>query len=105
MHQVMTHVQKRVKAVRDYRLQSKRAQTKKAAERPQHFGTEIISAGDSLLMPKVSSERRRYIPMGMVGPDDFCSDLEIGRASCREGVSVAGGGKAHGGGGGRRRTV
>jgi len=71
----MPEVMKRVQAVRDYRLASKRAQTKKAADRPQHFGTEIISDGDSLLMPKVSSERRRYIPIGMVGPDAFCSDL------------------------------
>lgn len=73
--QAMPEVMKRVQAVRDYRLESNRAQTKKAAERPQHFGTEIISEGHSLLMPKVSSERRQYIPIGMVGPDDFCSDL------------------------------
>jgi hypothetical protein len=71
----MPEVMKRVQAVRDYRLASKRVQTKKAAERPQHFGTEVISDGDSLLMPKVSSERRQYIPIGMVGPDAFCSDL------------------------------
>lgn len=71
----MPEVMKRVQAVRDYRLKSKRVQTKKSAERPQHFGTEIITKGNSLLLPKVSSERRRYIPLGMVGPEDFCSDL------------------------------
>ena len=26
-------------------------------------------------MPKVSSERRRYIPMGFMNPDTLCSDL------------------------------
>lgn len=31
--------------------------------------------GNSVLIPKVSSERRNYIPMGFVGPDTFCSDL------------------------------
>lgn len=65
----------RINAVRDFRLQSKRPQTLRAAERPQHFGTEIIATGDSILIPKVSSQRRRYIPLGMVGPDTFCSDL------------------------------
>src|SRR5699024_4183076 len=73
--QAMPHALERVQAVREYRRQSKRKQTQKAAERPQHFGTEIIAKGNSLLMPKVSSERRQYIPVGMVGPEDFCSDL------------------------------
>ena len=62
-------------AVRDYRLSSKRRQTLKAAESPQHFGTEIIVKGSSVLVPKVSSERRRYIPLGFIGPETFCSDL------------------------------
>ncbi|HEY4556985.1 MAG TPA: DNA methyltransferase, partial [Enteractinococcus sp.] len=71
----MPEVMKRVQAVRDYRLQSNRAQTKKAAERPQHFGTEIIPEGNSLLIPEVSSERRRYIPIGFVESDALCSNL------------------------------
>ena len=47
----------------------------KAAESPQHFGAEIIVKGSSVLVPKVSSERRRYIPLGFIGPETFCSDL------------------------------
>lgn len=31
--------------------------------------------GNSIVVPKVSSERRRYIPMGFVGPETLCSDL------------------------------
>lgn len=65
----------RIETVREFRLSSKRAQTRKAAETPNHFGTEIIAEGDSILIPKVSSERRRYVPMGFIGPDTFCSDL------------------------------
>lgn len=65
----------RIQAVRDFRLQSKRSQTLKAAARPQHFGTEIIADGPSLLVPEVSSERRRYIPLGFVTKDEFCSNL------------------------------
>jgi hypothetical protein len=31
--------------------------------------------GTSVLIPEVSSERRRYIPMGFVEPSTFCSNL------------------------------
>lgn len=27
------------------------------------------------MIPKVSSERRKYIPLGLIGPETFCSDL------------------------------
>lgn len=67
----------RIEAVREYRLASKRPQTKKAAEFPQHFGTEIISKTTSVIVPRVSSERRRYIPMGFVGPEVLCSDAAL----------------------------
>lgn len=70
----MPQVMERVHAVREYRLASKRAQTVKAAARPQHFGTEIIPRGNSLLIPEVSSERRQYIPIGFIGPEVLCSN-------------------------------
>ena len=31
--------------------------------------------GTSILIPEVSSERRRYIPMGFIDPETFCSNL------------------------------
>lgn len=65
----------RIERVRNFRLDSKRAQTLKAAKTPHRFGTEIIANAPSILVPKVSSERRRYIPLGMIGPETFCSDL------------------------------
>lgn len=65
----------RIQAVRTFRLGSKRSQTLKAAETPQHFGTEIVPEGTSIVIPEVSSERRRYIPMGLVEPEIFCSNL------------------------------
>lgn len=73
--QMLPNCMERVRAVREYRLKSKRAQTLKAANTPQHFATEIIPEGTSILVPKVSSERRRYIPLGFVTQDCFCSDL------------------------------
>lgn len=71
----MPLAKERVEAVRSYRLASNRAQTRKAADTPKHFGTELIADSEAILIPKVSSERRDYIPMGFIEPDTFCSDL------------------------------
>lgn len=65
----------RIEAVREYRLASKSAPTRKFADRPAHFHVENMPKGNSIVVPKVSSERRRYIPMGFVGPETLCSDL------------------------------
>ena len=66
---------KRIEAVRKFRLSSKSAPTQKLAERPKRFHVENMPKGDYLLVPKVSSERRRYIPMGFMDSDVLCSDL------------------------------
>ena len=34
-----------------------------------------IPESDYIIVPKVFSERRRYIPMGFMTPDILCSDL------------------------------
>ena len=71
----MPEVMKRVQAVKTFRLKSKRAQTLRAAGTPTHFGTELIPRQPYILLPKVSSERREFIPFGFMQPDTFCSDL------------------------------
>ena len=73
----MPLVRERVDNVREFRSSSNRSQTKKAAETPFHFGTEIIATTSAVIVPRVSSERRRYIPMGFVGPEVFCSDAAL----------------------------
>jgi len=65
---------KRVNAVRDFRLASKSAGTVKLAERPTHFHVENMPKGNYLLIPRVSSEKRAYIPIGFMTPDVLCSD-------------------------------
>ncbi len=65
----------RVKAVRRSRLASKSEPTRKIADTPTRFHVENMPEDDYLLIPKVSSERRNFIPIGSVGPDTFCSDL------------------------------
>ena len=66
---------KRVENVRNYRLASNRTSTKKLAEKPTHFQTENMPTGNYIVIPEVSSERRKYIPMGFFTPDIFCSNL------------------------------
>jgi len=65
---------KRIQAVRDFRASSKRAATAKASEKPTRFMTENMPKSNYVVVPKVSSERRRYIPMGFFTPDILCSD-------------------------------
>ncbi|MDP1693318.1 MAG: class I SAM-dependent DNA methyltransferase [Burkholderiaceae bacterium] len=71
----MQHAMKRVEAVKRFRLASRRAQTVAAASRPAHFGTELIPAHPYLVIAKVSSERRAFVPIGFLQPSVFCSDL------------------------------
>ncbi len=65
---------KRVNAVRNFRLVSKSAGTVKLAERPTRFHVENMPEGNYLLIPRVSSEKRAYIPIGFMNPDVLCSD-------------------------------
>lgn len=71
----MPHCLERVKAVREYRLDSPSEGTRKLADRPTRFHVENQPKENYIIVPKVSSERRRYIPMGLQAPNAFCSDL------------------------------
>ena len=71
----MPECMKRVEAVREYRLQSPSAGTRKLADRPTHFHVENMPKGNYIVIPEVSSERRKYIPMGFFTPDILCSNL------------------------------
>jgi hypothetical protein len=71
----MPAVMGRVEAVRKFRLKSKSAPTRKLAATPTRFHVENMPSGNFLLIPKVSSERRRFIPMGFMKPDVIASDL------------------------------
>lgn len=66
---------KRVENVRNLRLESKREATRKLADIPTLFG-EIRQPknGHYLLVPRVSSERRRYVPLGFLDFETIASD-------------------------------
>lgn len=68
-------VYRKIEAVEKMRLASKKPATNKLADKPHLFG-EIRqpSSGDYILVPRVSSERRRYIPMGFFSSDVISSD-------------------------------
>ena len=67
----MPQVLKRVKAVRDFRLQSKKLATRKSAEEPALF-QEIRIPKDGtkyIAVPEISSGQRKYIPMAFFDSD------------------------------------
>jgi hypothetical protein len=68
-------VMERVRNVRAFRLSSKRVSTLKIADYPTRFQTTNIPNSPFLLIPEVSSENRKYIPIGFLGPESLCSNL------------------------------
>lgn len=50
----------RINSVREYRLKSKRTSTLKLADKPTRFQTENMPKSDYIVIPEVSSERRKY---------------------------------------------
>jgi hypothetical protein len=66
-----------VRAVAVYRKKSKRATTKELANTPAYFGEIRQPNCTYLLIPRVSSERRRYIPLGFMTPDIIASDAVL----------------------------
>ena len=55
-----------IKNVYEYRINSNAISTKKLAATPSDFFITNIPKGNSMLVPVVSSEQRRYIPIGFV---------------------------------------
>lgn len=66
---------KRIEAVRDFRLASKSKGTIKLADRPTRFHVESMYSTPFLVMPLTSSERREYVPIGFLGPENLASNL------------------------------
>lgn len=71
----MPLVMARIDAVRRARLASPSPPTRKLAETPTRFHVENFPTTEYLVIPKVSSERRRFIPIGFEQPSTISSDL------------------------------
>ncbi len=73
----MPAVMDRVHAVAIHRKKSKRQTTKELADVPAYFGEIRQPDRTYLLIPSVSSERRRYIPIGFMRPEIIASNLVL----------------------------
>lgn len=71
---LMPNCLERLENVKKFRQKSNRKSTTKLAETPALFGTQNIPKSNYLLIPRVSSERRRYIPIGFMTPNMLTSD-------------------------------
>ena len=67
-------IAKAVASVKEMREQSNREATKKLAETPTLFGEIRQPSADYIVIPRVSSERRKYIPIGFLNADYIASD-------------------------------
>ena len=70
-------VRKRIEAVREFRLKSKKEATRKKAEMPTLFDERRTSKTTYIIVPRHSSENRKYIPMGFECPNVIASDAVL----------------------------
>lgn len=70
-------IKERISAVRQFRLGSKRASTLAAARNPASFALQTIPSSSFLVLPRVSSERREYVPFGWQDPPAIPTDAII----------------------------
>ncbi len=71
----MPECRKRIQAVKRYRMMSKSYPTRRLAETPERFHVENFPESSFLVLPEVSSEKRKYIPIGYLSPPVICSNL------------------------------
>ena len=71
----LPRVRERIAAVRAYRLSSRSRPTQALAETPTLYHVNVVPTAPFLVIPKVSSERREYVPIGWLEPPVIPSDL------------------------------
>jgi hypothetical protein len=64
----------KLEKIREFRLASSRTGTKKMADFPTLFAEDRQPSTDFLLIPKVSSENRKFIPIGYLGKENIITD-------------------------------
>ena len=67
-------IKERVNAVREFRIASPKKATQISGDTPTLFQEVRQPSSDYIIVPRVSSENRRYIPMGFMTPDIICND-------------------------------
>ncbi|HZS29421.1 MAG TPA: type IIL restriction-modification enzyme MmeI [Candidatus Angelobacter sp.] len=67
-------VRKRVESVREFRLQSRKESTRRRADRPALFDQIRQPKHEYILVPRHSSENRKYVPLGYFSPENIIAD-------------------------------
>ena len=67
-------IKERLNKVRDFRLESKAESTVLYADRPYLFKQRAHKETDSIIVPRVTSERRYYVPVGLLTKETIISD-------------------------------
>lgn len=70
----MPMCKKRVEAVRSFRLASESIPTRKIADNPTKFHVTTMPKGNYIVIPKTSSSKRFYIPIGFLDDSVLCGD-------------------------------
>ena len=71
----ISFIAKRIEKVKNHRLASKDKGTNKLSLRPHQFRDRNV--GNSIIIPRVSSERREYIPIGFLDKNSIISDSAL----------------------------
>jgi len=70
-------INQRISSCNAYRLKSKRNETKELSKIPYSFGEVRHKNTHSIIIPRVSSENRDYIPIGYLNSDSVISDAAL----------------------------
>ena len=73
----LPEVGKRISKVRRYRKDSSSLPTRKLAEYPRQYHLNVLPATPYLAIPRISSERRGYVPIGWLQPPAIPSDSMV----------------------------
>ena len=71
----LSTVKNRMQKVRDFRSKSKRKSTLAIADAPRKYNVEVHPTSPFLVIPEVSSERRKYAPIAWMKPPVVPSNL------------------------------
>jgi hypothetical protein len=67
-------INKRLNLVSEFRKKSTEGSTREMAKLPNRYYYSVHGESDSIIIPRTSSERRNYIPMGFLNGDTIVSD-------------------------------
>lgn len=67
-------IKRRLENVKLHREKSTEKSTRALADTPNRFYFSAYKETDAIIIPRVSSERRKYIPMGFLGKENVISD-------------------------------